>query len=695
VVAASAPTEASAAHAGEGDHAAYFALAIGLSFGLAYLLIPTELLVRNLVIYPGVELAAILAIVLGVRRFRPEAPQAWLLIAAGFSAYWVGDVIWGVYEWQDREPFPSPADYFYIAGYPLVGAGLAIAVWRLRRVGLDRAALLDAASVSVVAALLGWVYIVEPVIDDQELTTFEAAMTIAYPVGDLILLALAARFVMGWRWNVLSLRMLVLGLAFTLAGDILFALGVLGEGVGEKVGDTALLVGVVLCGSAALDSTMRALTQPGKPARPHDIARLVFVVALALVPGVVLLVRAIRGEPLYIAATVVAMLCLTGLAVARFDYAAGRARRAAARETTLSHYAAELLSATDEDLRLIAERAANELLTGGRARLVIPADGDTPPADHHQLRFPVEVRGDTVAELVADAEPTLLERAHDSLMTVAAQLALALEREQLLATERETAEKLTEQNAKLRELDRMKDQFVSSVTHELRTPLTSMVGYLEIVRDGDAGKLSDDQTRFLEIVDRNCHRLNDLIDDILLTARLDSGRFSLDRQPVDLVFLAEQQVESMRATAEAADVDLRLTVGHHPPDLSADPMRLGQMLDNLLSNAIKFTPAGGHVTVTIDRRGGDAHIEVDDTGVGIPEDEVGRLFERFYRASTATAVKGTGLGLSITKAIVEAHGGTISVRSEVGTGTAFSVDLPVAAVDSECETANLGTEVHQ
>jgi signal transduction histidine kinase len=695
VVAASAPTEASATHAGDGDHAAYFALAIGLAFSLAYLLIPADLHVRNLVIYPGVELAAILAIVLGVRRFRPEAPQAWLLIAAGFSAYWVGDVIWGVYELQDRDPFPSPADFFYLAGYPLVGAGLAIAVWRLRRVGLDRAALLDAASLSVVAALLWWIYNIEPVLDDPELSTFEAAMTIAYPVGDLILLALAARFVMGWRWNVRSLRMLVLGLAFTLVGDLLFALGVLGEGFDEKVGDTALLVGVVLCGSAALDPTMRALTQPGKPARPHDIARLVFVVALALVPGVVLLVRAIRGESLYIAATVVAMLCLTGLAVARFDYAAGRARRAAARETTLSHYAAELLSATDEDLRIIAERTANELLTGGGARLVIPADGDAPPADHHQLRFPVLVRGDTVAELVADAEPTLLNRAHDSLMTVAAQLALALEREDLLATEREAADKLTEQNAKLRELDRMKDQFVSSVTHELRTPLTSMVGYLEIIRDGEAGELSDDQTRFLEIVDRNCHRLNDLIDDILLTARLDSGRFSLERQPVDLVALAEQQVESMRATAEAADVDLRLTVGQHPPDLCADPMRLGQMLDNLLSNATKFTPAGGHVTVTVDRRGDDAHIEVADTGVGIPEDEVGRLFERFYRASTATAVKGTGLGLSITKAIVEAHGGTISVRSKVGTGSTFSVDLPLPAVDSECETASVGTEVHQ
>ena len=238
----------------------------------------------------------------------------------------------------------------------------------------------------------------------------------------------------------------------------------------------------------------------------------------------------------------------------------------------------------------------------------------------------------------------------------------------------------------------MKDQFVSSVTHELRTPLTSMVGYLEIVRDGEAGELSDDQEHFLEIVDRNCHRLNDLIDDILLTARMDSGRFSLERQRVDLVELASAQVESIRAIATNGDVDVQLIVEDNPPPLWADPMRLGQMLDNLLSNVVKFTPAGGKVIVVVETNGESAWVEISDTGVGIPEDELGQLFERFYRASTATAVKGTGLGLSITKTIVEAHGGTIAVQSEVGVGTTFTVELPVAA-DGTGETAEPATEV--
>jgi signal transduction histidine kinase len=146
----------------------------------------------------------------------------------------------------------------------------------------------------------------------------------------------------------------------------------------------------------------------------------------------------------------------------------------------------------------------------------------------HAFSAPVEVRGEPVAELVADASPLRIRRAHDSLETVASELALSLEREQLLAAERETAAALATQNERLRELDGMKDQFVSTVSHELRTPLTSMVGYLEILLAEEVGELSEDQKRFLEIVDRNSRRLNSLIEDILMTSRLDTGRLSIE-----------------------------------------------------------------------------------------------------------------------------------------------------------------------
>jgi signal transduction histidine kinase len=256
---------------------------------------------------------------------------------------------------------------------------------------------------------------------------------------------------------------------------------------------------------------------------------------------------------------------------------------------------------------------------------------------------------------------------------------LALERDRLLATERAAAEALTVQNERLRELDRMKDSFVSSVSHELRTPLTSMVGYLEILRDGEVGELNDDQEHYLEIVDRNCHRLNDLIGDILVMARVDSGRLSLERRAVDLGALVAEHVESIRATARSNGVEVGSIVDDDLPPLHADEMRLGQLLDNLLSNAVKFTPAGGRVEVAIDLDDHHIEIRVTDSGRGIKPEFLPNVFERFRRADSGptSAVGGLGLGLSIARQLVEMHGGTLTAVSPgEHKGSTFIVRLP-------------------
>jgi signal transduction histidine kinase len=300
--------------------------------------------------------------------------------------------------------------------------------------------------------------------------------------------------------------------------------------------------------------------------------------------------------------------------------------------------------------------------------------------DGFTFRAPIEVRGGVVAELVADVDPLTLTRRRHLLNTVALELSLALEREELLAGERAAALSLAEQNEQLRELDSMKDQFVSTVSHELRTPLTSMVGYLELLLDREVGELTEEQAHFLEIVNRNAARLNALVDDILEVARADAGRLTLERQDMDLVALAAAEVESSRAAADRKGVDVRLESSDERLSIWADPTRVDQLLGNLLSNAVKFTPEGGSVTVSV-RRGGDtAILEVSDTGVGIPPGEVDRLFDRFFRASTAGTVQGTGLGLAIAKSIAEAHGGTIAARSAEGEGTTFTVELPLSAV---------------
>jgi signal transduction histidine kinase len=229
-----------------------------------------------------------------------------------------------------------------------------------------------------------------------------------------------------------------------------------------------------------------------------------------------------------------------------------------------------------------------------------------------------------------------------------------------------------------RELDRLKEEFVATVSHELRTPLTSMMGFLEMIREGEAGALTSDQERFLSIVYRSSERLQRLVGDLLFVARLDASGLQLhfDRVQVDTV--VGEAVESLTALARAREIELRADLDSVPA-IRGDRERLAQLVGNLLSNALKFTPGGGTVVARTFTDDGSAVLEVEDTGIGIPTAEQERLFQRFFRSSTATAqaIPGTGLGLVITKAIAEAHGGGVSVTSKPGEGTCFRVELPV------------------
>lgn len=230
------------------------------------------------------------------------------------------------------------------------------------------------------------------------------------------------------------------------------------------------------------------------------------------------------------------------------------------------------------------------------------------------------------------------------------------------------------------ELIRLRDEFVAVVSHELRTPLTSIIGYVELVADPHAGTLTQQQTDYLAVIDRSAERLVDLVGDLLLVAAADEGGLALERRQVDLETLTGQAVDAARPAAESAEI--LLTAEHRGGDpVYGDPARLAQMLDNLISNAIKFTPEGGKVTVRTASDGGVAVFEVADTGDGIATADQEHLFEPFFRARSATGrtVQGTGLGLTITKAIVDAHGGTIDVQSTPGRGATFRVEFP--AVD--------------
>jgi signal transduction histidine kinase len=244
-------------------------------------------------------------------------------------------------------------------------------------------------------------------------------------------------------------------------------------------------------------------------------------------------------------------------------------------------------------------------------------------------------------------------------------------------TDRRKAEmELERQNKQLRQLDRLKDEFVALVSHELRTPLTSIRGYLELLNDGS--NLTAEQLRFLETIDRNAQRLQRVVGDLLFCAQVEAGKLTLELAPLDLNTVVAEAAEAARPAADAKSIDLRTELAGLPT-VTGDRARLAQVVDNFVSNAIKFTPADGSVTITTRDVTDGVELAVADTGTGIPAAELPNLFRRFFRTERATsdAIPGTGLGLAIAKAIVEGHHGRISVESAEGAGTTFRVFLPL------------------
>jgi signal transduction histidine kinase len=257
---------------------------------------------------------------------------------------------------------------------------------------------------------------------------------------------------------------------------------------------------------------------------------------------------------------------------------------------------------------------------------------------------------------------------------VAAEIGTAVSHARAYALERRSVQRL-------QGLDLEKTMFVSAVSHELRTPLTSMLGYLELLRDGDRGPVSPDQQSALDIVERNGQRLARLIEDLLMVARLESYGKGMVLGDVPVGPLVRQAIDALRPTATERGVALAAAVDRGVGWVRGDAAQLERVMLNLVSNAVKFTPSGGRVDVGAAEDGNIVRLTVADTGIGIPVDEQSRLFTRFFRSSNAEAyaAPGTGLGLAIVKKLVDAHDGAISIDSSPDVGTTVTVELPAVA----------------
>lgn len=232
---------------------------------------------------------------------------------------------------------------------------------------------------------------------------------------------------------------------------------------------------------------------------------------------------------------------------------------------------------------------------------------------------------------------------------------------------------------RLRELDRLKDEFVSVVSHELRTPLAAIRGSLQLVIEDRTG-IEDESSTLLAVALKSCDRLGRIVNDMLDLSKIEAGKIELKLEPVAPSHVVRLAIEGVKSVADAAGVGLIPSLASDLPDVSADSDRLTQALVNLISNAIKFAPRGSAVTVSAQPDGSSMmRFAVSDQGVGISAEDIGRLFKRFQQLdSTATRkAGGTGLGLAITKGIVNEHGGDIAVQSVVGQGATFSFTIPL------------------
>lgn len=276
----------------------------------------------------------------------------------------------------------------------------------------------------------------------------------------------------------------------------------------------------------------------------------------------------------------------------------------------------------------------------------------------------------------------------EMLEILATHAVVAIQNASLYERLNESMRQLEEATERAEELNDLKSSFVSTVSHELRTPLTAIRAYVEALLEHVGSPNVDMQRQFLGVIDEQSLKLRRLIDSVLELSQLESGRFRMSREPFDLAALSEEAASLLRAMADPKRITLRVDTSAPEIVVEADRNLLKRVLYNLGSNAIKFTHEGGTVTFKVAAEGRTVRVRVEDTGIGIPKEEIERIFDKFYQidSSLSREYPGVGLGLTVSRSIVEWHGGEIVAESEMGVGSRFTVVLPATPGDASVIT---------
>ena len=633
-------------------------------------------------------IALLAAAVVLVRAAVVHRTLVWVLLGASLAASGIGEATWAVYEAVGADPFPSAADGFYLAAYPALGLAMLLLV-RRHVPGGDRATMIDASIVAVGASALAWVLLGVPYLDDGG-SVLAISVALAYPLGDLLVLGFLCRLLLAGGGYPAWVRLFAVGMTAMLVADGAFLVMDVHDAYtsGHAI-DAGWIVFYVLTAAAACHGSARKQGEDHAHAIPgsHPLRLGLLAVSVMMAP-LVLLALVVRGghtdaEILGIALVNVALL---GLVLGRMALLL-RERTQAERERAAQAAMLRSVISSNQSLVYIKDLDGRYLLINEafeNAFGVTGADllGHTDDVIEHEYadvwrEHDRRARHGTHSALEHRSAPDG-ERTYESTkfpLYDADGVLYATGGVSLDVTEyRRAASEIAEARDAALAAAAAKSAFLAAMSHEIRTPMNAVIGMTGLLMDTP---LSPEQRGFVQTVRTSGDALLDIINNILDYSKIEVGELQIERHPFVLAEVVEDALDLVSAQAAAKGLTLVADVDPAAPQrVSGDVTRVRQVLVNLLANAVKFTEAGD-VVVTVRAVPTEAGFRLDvavaDTGIGIPEEAIPRLFRPFTQLddSTTRLYGGTGLGLVISSRLAEAMGGTLRVDSQPGAGSTF------------------------
>src|SRR3954470_1442403 len=683
-------------------------LIVGFSVAGLYLFGPSALNIGP--VFNAIGASSVIAILVSLKLHKPEYKAPWRLFALGQAFFVAGDIISYNYErfFHTSLPYPAISDLFYLSVYPCLIAGLLLLI-RRRTPGGDRASLIDSFIIVVGASVLSWVYLMAPYAQDPTLTIFQKLISMAYPLMDLLLLAVLVRLAVGIGRRGPSFYLLTGSVVSLLAVDSIYAWILLNVSGGYATGgklDIGWIAFYLLWGAAALHPSMRSLEEepPEQEEEPaQSRRRLIILAGASFLAPLVQLFQVARGDPVKPAGLIAAysmvlfslvLIRLRGLMV---DVSEHRQTERQLRETEAKYrslvegmpaavYIAEFgaeggwLYVSPRIQQITGYTAEEWMVSGELWNDRIVADDREAALEAEQRLLRGEGRLQCEYRLIgkdgrilwireeADALPDEKGRPvalQGVMYDITEQKRIEERLREALSTEKEATQRLTA----LREMEK---SFMQAVSHDIRTPLTTILGSATMLERDDLKLSPEDAKELTRGMAWNARRLHRLVTNLLDLDRLSASDVAENRELTDIGKLTETVLR------ECIDEDHPIRRDIEESVLAeVDSPQVERIVENLVTNAIRYTPPGTPIWVTIRSENDGALLIVEDAGPGVPEELRATIFEPFRQGNESVKHNpGVGIGLSLVSRFAEIHGGRAWVDEREGGGASFKVYLP-------------------